>query len=222
MTFEAMEAIKKADKVFCLMSDLMTEKWIKEMNSSTECLQYLKDLPRKKTYENWVDSVLESVRKGKHTCLAVYGHPGILAYCSRTAIPIAKNEGYDALMLPGISAESCLLCDLHVDPGEGGMQSYKSSEFLTRKPEFDTGSHLVLWDVAFVDYACLPDQIYRDGLERLSKYLIERYGAEHEAFVYEASRNPALNPIVLSLPLEKLASAQFGGRTLLYVPPLKI
>lgn len=221
MTFEALEAIENADKVFYLTSDLMTEKWLKEMNPSAECLQYYKDRPRKETYEHWVNLLLNSVRQGQQTCLAVYGHPGVLAYCSRKVIPIAKSEGYKAVMMPGISAEACLLCDLQVDPGEGGMQSYKSSEFLSRKPEFDTCSHLVLWDVAIVDYAFLPDQIYKEGLERLSEYLIQKYGADHEVFVYEASRNPVLNPIILSLPLKDLATARFGGRIMLYVPPLK-
>lgn len=221
MTLEALEAIKQAERIFYLMSDLMSEKWLKEMNPSAKCLQYYQDRPRRETYENWVELLLSSVRQGLQTCLAVYGHPGVLAYCSRKAIPIARSEGYKAVMMPGISAEACLLCDLHVDPGEGGMQSYKSSEFLSRKPGFDTCSHLVLWDVAFVDYAFLPDQIYREGLERLSEYLIQKYGADHEVFVYEASRNPALNPIILSLPLKDLAKARFGGRTMLYVPPLK-
>ena len=221
MTFEALEAIKRAEKLFYLMSDIMSEKWLQEMNPSAESLQYDEDRPRKETYENWVELLLSSVRQGQHTCLAVYGHPGVLAYCSKKAIPIARSEGYKAVMLPGISAEACLLCDLHVDPGEGGLQSYKASEFLFRKPVFDTRSHLVLWDVAFVDYSYLPTQIYREGLKRLSEYLIQKYGAEHEVVVYEASRNPALDPIILSVPLNDLAKARFGGRTMLYVPPLK-
>ena len=50
-------------------------------------------------------------------------------------------------MLPGVSAEDCLVADLGVDPGEHGWQSWEATGFLLRGFRPDPTAGLVLWQV---------------------------------------------------------------------------
>ena len=61
----------------------------------------------------------------------------------------ARAEGFNARMLPGISAEDCLFANLGADPGTHGCQSFEATSFLLRKPKFDTLTHLILWQILF-------------------------------------------------------------------------
>ena len=62
------------------------------------------------------EAILEPVRAGKRVCAAFYGHPGVFVLPSHDAISRARAEGFEATMLPGVSAEDCLVADLGVDP----------------------------------------------------------------------------------------------------------
>jgi hypothetical protein len=222
MTMEAVAAIKNAEKVYYNVADVMTARWIEELNRSAESLPgYDPDESRLHTYDRWVDLILGSVRKGLRTCAASYGHSGIFTYFARTAIRLAQQEGYDAVMLPGISSEACLMCDLVVDPAEGGWQSYGATDFVKRKPAFDTRSQLILWQIKVVDWPGLPDRIHREGLRRLADLLMAHYGPEHEVVIYEASRNPAIEPVILTVALKDLPEAHFRSSATLYVPRLR-
>ena len=222
MTLEALEAIQRTEKLYYAMADIMTERWLEELNPSAEPLpDYFPDRPRKETYDHWVKIILDSVRQGLRTCAASYGHAGVFTFFSRTAMRAAWREGYEAVMLPGISTEASLLCDLLVDPAEGGWQSYGAAYFLKRKPVFDIRSQLILWMITTVDCSGPPNQVHRKGLRRLSEHLMEHYGTEHEVVVYEASRNPALAPIITSVPLRRLPEVKCGCAATLYVPRLE-
>ena len=52
-----------------------------------------------------VDRILASVRDGRRTVAAFYGHPGVFAFATHESIRRARAEGYRARMLPGVSAE---------------------------------------------------------------------------------------------------------------------
>ena len=222
MTLEALEAIQQAEKLYYTGVDVMTAKWLEEMNRSAERLPgYIPDRPRREAYNVWIEMILSSVRKGIKACAATYGHPGIFSYFARTSVRMARSEGFEAAMLPGISSEASLLCDVLVDPAEGGWQSYLASYFLNQKPVFDTSSQLMLWQITVVDCCGPPTEAHMPGLKRLTEYLVEHYGPEHQVVVYEASRNPALDPAILLMPLRKLAEGRFREIASLYIPPTK-
>ena len=222
MTLEGLQAIQEAEKVYFNVADELTASWIHEINPNAEALPgYFPDRGRQETYDLWVDLILQSVRDGWQTCAVSYGHSGVFVYFSRAAIKIARKEGYRAVMLPGISTEACLLCDLLVDPAENGWQSYSANDFLRRKPVFDTKSQLVLWQLRVVNWTGPPVEIHREGLQNLTDFLVEHYGEDHEVFVYEASRNPALDPVIQPITLKRLPKVKFRRSATLYVPPLK-
>ncbi|MBB1392125.1 hypothetical protein H5185_22510, partial [Shewanella sp. SG44-6] len=100
---------------------------------------------RRATYAEMVNAVLCEVRLGKLVVCALYGHPGVFACVGHLSIKQARLEGYDASMLPGISAEACLWADLGIDPGNSGHQSFEATQFMIYHHVPDPTTHLLLW-----------------------------------------------------------------------------
>src|SRR3970282_2169154 len=94
--------------------------------------------PRYRTYREMADRILSAVRAGAQVCAAFYGHPGVFVRPSHDAIRRAPREGFPARMLPGVSAEDCLVADLGVNPGEIGSQSFEATDFLGYRRRFDS------------------------------------------------------------------------------------
>ena len=83
----------------------------------------------------------------QHICVALEGHPSVFATPALNAVILAKQHGYYAKILPGISSEDCLFADLLIDPGSSGCQSFEATDFLIHKRIFDPTCHLILWQV---------------------------------------------------------------------------
>ncbi|KAJ2931620.1 hypothetical protein H1R20_g5340, partial [Candolleomyces eurysporus] len=88
--------------------------------------------------------MLSKVRSGQDVVGLFYGHPGVFAHPSHRAIKIAREEGYLAKMLPGISAEDCLFADLGIDPSINGTTTYEATDLLTHDRPLDPASNLIL------------------------------------------------------------------------------
>ena len=115
---------------------------------STSC--YEEGASHRAAYERMAEAILEPVRAGKRVCAVFYGHPGVFVLPSHDAISRARAEGFDATMLPGVSAEDCLVADLGVDPARNGLQSYEAGDFLRRRPVIEPTTALVLWQIGVV------------------------------------------------------------------------
>ena len=123
VTLEALEAVRRCDKLLHVGADVVTRRWLEEQNATAEALpNYLPGQPRSATYALWVERVLAEVRSGARVCAAAYGHPGMYVNFTGAAIRRARAEGFGAVMLPGISAEATLMSDLLVDPANVGWQ----------------------------------------------------------------------------------------------------
>jgi uncharacterized protein YabN with tetrapyrrole methylase and pyrophosphatase domain len=219
-TDEARDRIERAGKVLYMFADQAPISWIERLNPSAESLYrfYAAGKPRRETYHEMVEEILTWVRKGLDVCVALYGHPGVFVTPSHEAVRRAREEGFKAVMLPGISAEDCLYADLGVDPGEG-CQSYEATEFLLFKRSFDTGAALILWQVDGVGErggAVAPNL---RGLQVLAERLEERYGPDHKVVLYEASPYPVGDPSIERVSLRDLPSAVPTPMATLYVPP---
>jgi uncharacterized protein YabN with tetrapyrrole methylase and pyrophosphatase domain len=79
-----------------------------------------------------------------------YGHPGVFVHSSHAAIKKAREEGYLAGMIPGISAADCLFADIGVDPSTSGCQFLEATDFLLRDRRLDVTGHVVLWQIGCV------------------------------------------------------------------------
>lgn len=225
VTQQALACMEKAEKLFHLTADPVSAVWVAGLNASAESLHdaYAVGRPRLDSYLEMVERMLAPVRRGLDVCAAFYGHPGTLVFPAHEAIRRAREEGYEARMLPGVSAADCLVAELGIDPGADGCQMYDATGFLYRKRRFDPTCPLILWQISLIAFpSVLPTNGLwgRRGLEVLTEVLLEDYPPGHEVVVYEAARLPVCRPKVARLPLSGLAAADITGSSTLYVPPL--
>lgn len=223
ITFEARQAIETAEKVLYVVADRAVEHWIKQLQPEAESLLHLygSGKHRRDTYEEMVDRILVCVRAGQQVCAVFYGHPGVFVYPSHKAVRLARQEGFEATMTAGISAEDCFFADLGVDPASHGHQSYEATNFLVRKRRFDPYAGLILWQIGVIgDTSVRPaGTVNEQGLSTLIEVLREDYEADHEVVVYEAAQWTIAQPTIQHVPLSGLLDARITPISTLYVPP---
>ena len=221
LTPEARHALEHADEVLYMASDPAMAMWLAELNPNSRSLAgfYRPAVPRRQIYEEMVEEILGAVRRGARVCAAFYGHPGVVVTPSHEAIARARAEGYEARMLPAISAEDCLIADLGVDPMHG-WQSYDATALLLGRHVLDPTASLVIWQVdatGKLDWDLAPKPA---GLQALSDYLLGLYPPEHEIVFYNASIYPVAGPVIERIRLDTLATLEAAPAPTLYVPPL--
>ena len=195
---------------------------LESLNRSARSLTslYRAGVPRRRIYEEMVEEILGAVREAKRVCAVFYGHPGVYVEPSHEAVRRAREEGFEARMLPAVSAEDCLVADLGVDPGEYGWQSWEATGFLLHGFRPDPTAGLVLWQVDGIgklDWNLEPDP---RGLRALAEVLGELYPPEHELVFYRASIYPIVPGKAVRMPMHKLATLDSPPAPTLYVPPL--
>jgi uncharacterized protein YabN with tetrapyrrole methylase and pyrophosphatase domain len=221
LSFEARAALEHADKVLYLVADPLTQSWITQTNRQAESLEHLygRGKARLDTYREMIERILACVRKGLEVCVAFYGHPGVFVYPSHEAIRRARLEGFNARMLPGISALDCLVADLGVDPGAMGCQSFEATDFLVHGRRIDTTSALILWQIGAIGQVDLRSRCSARGLAVLVQKLGEHYDPSHPAVIYEASQYSICDPVIKRVPLARVPKAGVTYGSTLYVPP---
>jgi uncharacterized protein YabN with tetrapyrrole methylase and pyrophosphatase domain len=222
MTVEAREYIKSARHIVALVADPVTLAWLKQCNPRTESLQrfYADGKDRRITYEEIVEYIMGLLRRGRHVCFVLYGHPGVFALPPHELMRRARRERIPAQMLPGVSTEDCLFTDLGVDPGTSGCQSFEATDFLLRRREFDPCSALILWQFGVIGEVSCPKAMRRDCVRALTERLAQSYPRDHELIIYEAAVYPLCEPIRRRVRLSRLARTRYLPISTLFVPPL--
>ena len=213
LTVEARDEIELADDVLHVVADPIAATRLESLNRSARSLTslYRAGVPRRRIYEEMVEEILAAVREGKRVCAVFYGHPGVYVEPSHEAVRRAREEGFEARMLPAVSAEDCLVADLGVDPGEHGWQSWEATGFLLHGFRPDPTAGLVLWQVDGIgklDWNLDPDP---RGLQALAEVLGELYPPEHELVFYRASIYPIIPGEAVRMPLRELAATRLAA-----------
>ncbi|HEY1648916.1 MAG TPA: SAM-dependent methyltransferase [Terracidiphilus sp.] len=222
LTNESIAAMRNADKIFYGVSDPIAESLILQLNPSAESVLkfYVDGKSRLQTYKDIVDQILESVRGGTRTCAVFYGHPGVFVLPAHRAIRQARSEGYEARMLPGISAQDCLFADLGVDPADNGCQSYEATDFVLHQRKLDPSSAVILWQISFIGHWIFQEAGYTNlGLPLLLEKLSEYYRPDHGVFIYEAAVFPGCEPVIRPTTLCQLPETPLTSASTLYIPP---
>ena len=221
LTPQARAAIEQADEVLYLAAEPAAAAWVAGLNPSSRSLDvhYEPGRPRRDAYESMVEEILAAVRAGREVCAAFYGHPGVFVAPAHEAIRRARREGFEATMLPGISAEDCLFADLGLEPGRTGWQSYEGTDFLLHRRRPDTAALLILWQISVIGRDDAVTGADRSGLCILAEYLGRFYPPAHETIVYEASPYPVADPSVQRIPLAEVRGAEITPLATLVVPP---
>jgi uncharacterized protein YabN with tetrapyrrole methylase and pyrophosphatase domain len=214
--------IEQADVVFAGLSDGVVETWLRRMHPDIRSLQsfYKEGKSRMKTYREWVELMMTEVRAGKRVCGVFYGHPGIFAWSPHKVIEVARAEGFQAHMEPGVSAEDCLYADLGIDPGRFGCQHFEASQLLFYERVLDTTGYVVLWQLSVVGDRSLArfstESPYR---QLLIERLYDDYPSDHEVIVYRAATLPIEKARIQRVPLKDLAGVTLTGQETVVLPP---
>jgi uncharacterized protein YabN with tetrapyrrole methylase and pyrophosphatase domain len=222
LTQEGRLRIESADDVLYLLAEVAPTAWLHRLNPVAESLLrlYRPDQDHREVYEAIVEAVMERVRLDRNVCMVTYGHPGVFDDSSHEAVRRAREEGFRAELLPGISSIDCLFVDLGIDPGGRGLQLFDATDFIVSRRTPDIAVPLVLWQISVIGQTRTTGTVNRDGLRVLAERLEERYGADHEVIVYEASPFPVGRPQIETSSIEDLAGAPVTGLSTLYVPPV--
>lgn len=228
----AQSYIETADVVIAAVPNIFARKWLQGVAKEYICLLgYYSDCDvegknRRDTYRRMADTILAEVRAGKTVCAAFYGHPGIFACISHMAIADARAEGYHAEMLPGISAEDCLVADLGIDPGRTGMQSMETTQFMIYERRIDPTALLILWQPGLAGELSLKRfDTTAARLQVLVAKLARDYPLDHPVILYEAATHPLEQTRMDTILLRDLPEARLQQITTLVIPaayPLKL
>jgi len=224
LTSEARIAISNSDKLLFLVADFLTQDWLRKANPTAEDLHcfYSDRKPREETYRDMSSHIMRFVREGKSVCAAFYGHPGVFAAPTHMAIKQAREEGFKAQMLPGISAEDCLFAELGIDPARTGCQSFETTDFLLYKRKFDPCCSLILWQVGVIGNFDYRDRGYdTSGIPTLVNHLKQFYPSDHEVTLFEAATYNVCESSVEKMALGGLSSARLTSSSTLYISPVR-
>ncbi|EEB90231.1 hypothetical protein MPER_11585 [Moniliophthora perniciosa FA553] len=165
--------------------------------------------------------MLQEVRKGYQVLGVFYGHPGVFVNPSHRAIALAREEGFKAKMLAGVSAEDCLFADLEFDPAILGCMTCEASECLARDRPFNPFIHNIIWQVGSIGITNMS--FSNDKFSILVDRLEKDFGPNHTVVHYVGRVLPqAVSKIetftVADLRKEGVQS-HFDPVSTLYVPP---
>eukprot|EP01105_Mastigella_eilhardi_P001245 TRINITY_DN1152_c0_g1_i1.p1 TRINITY_DN1152_c0_g1~~TRINITY_DN1152_c0_g1_i1.p1 ORF type:complete len:325 (-),score=71.46 TRINITY_DN1152_c0_g1_i1:778-1752(-) len=226
LTLGAITHLLAADVVVYVVADRLTERALLQLRPDAVDFYpfYDEGKPRETTYFQEKELLLRCVRAGLDVVAAFYGHPGVFCDPGHQAIWEAKREGYEARMLPAVSAEDCLYAELGVDPAFPGVQSLEATDFLAFKRELCTECNVLLWQAGCVcDLRFSRKGVVREGAELLVDRLIEIYGEGHKVvpYVFSPLAPAPSEGCALSLrDLRATATCKLTAITTLYIPPL--
>ena len=225
VTPEAEAYMRRAQRLFYLVLDPITETWLRSVNPKASSLHdlYGTGKPRRRTYREMTARITAAVAAGEQVCVAFYGHPGVFVQTTRDAVRAVRRAGRPARVVPAISAEACLYADLGVDPAVSGVQAFEATDFLLYRRRIDPSSALILWQIGVLGDTTTrdPKLPYRaDRMAVLARRLMRDYPARHRVVLYEASTFPGRPPRIERVGLAALARAPIRPLMTLYVPPL--
>lgn len=206
-TRDAEEELLSADAVFHCVYDKVTQTWIGQIRPDAYDLRILygENIDRHLTYVRMAEAMLHFVRLGKKVVAVLYGHPGVFAMPAHRAVHIARSEGHQAKMRPGISALDYLVADIGFDPALPGLATFEATDMLLRKRRIDPTLHVVLWQVGVVgEFQFSPGGFENRGFEMLVARLKETYGPDWEVTHYIAPQYVGIEPLIERIPVARL------------------
>jgi uroporphyrin-III C-methyltransferase len=225
LTLEAKAQIEQADQVLAAVPNGVIADHLLQLNPCFESLMplYGEGRTRPQTYEAMTQCMIHAVQAGKKVCAVFYGHPGVFVTPSHEAIRRLRQQGYRARMLPGISADACLIADLGLDPSDHGWASYEATAFLFSRRPLDPTVSMLLWQIGIIGECSLtryePGQ---NALHVLRDLLLTAFPATHRLCLYEASSIPGLAPRMEWFALADLPSLRTQPYSTLLIPAVDL
>ncbi|OAX33396.1 hypothetical protein K503DRAFT_700462, partial [Rhizopogon vinicolor AM-OR11-026] len=194
-------------------------------NSTADCFDlsvfYDKNKGRYDSYIQMCEAMLKDVRAGHDVLGVFYGHPGVFVSPSHRAIAVARQEGYEARMLPGISAEDYMFADLEFDPAVSGCNTCEATEILLRDKPLDPSVQNIIWQVGSVGVVDM--EFSKSKFHLLVDRLEKDFGPDHKVVHYIGAVLPQSTTTMDTFTIAELrkedVAKQFGTISTLYIPP---
>lgn len=218
---EAQAHIEQAEVLVVHVPDALGMIWLRERHPDLIDLQscYRESANRADAYELMVQRTVAPAIAGKRVVAVFYGHPGVFVSPSHEAIKRARAAGISARMLPGISAEDCLVADVGFDPAEGGCAQFEATQFLFNQYPLQSSMHLILWQACVVgDHTLTTRAPARGGLSTLKQKLLRYHPPSHMVALYEAPTLSLCSARVEWIALADLDTARLSQITTLFIP----
>lgn len=207
--------IRSADQVFHCVYDKLAQAWIGKIRPDSYDVRILygSNIDRYCTYVRMAEALLHYVRKGQKVVAIYYGHPGIFAMPAHRAVHIARAEGHEAIMRPGISALDYLVADIGFDPALPGLLTFEATDMLLRRRRIDPTLHVVLWQVGVVgEFQFNPGGFENKGFELLVDALRDTYGGDWEVTHYVAPQYVGIEPRIERFRIDALLDPEVRRR----------
>ncbi|KAG6330821.1 hypothetical protein ID866_8267 [Astraeus odoratus] len=224
ITLETLSHIEQADKVYYGVTDPATEAFIRD-KSKGDCsdlrVYYDTNKHRYESYVQMCEVMLKDVRAGNDVLGIFYGHPGVFVSPSHRAIAIARDEGFQAKMLPGISAEDYMFADLGFDPAIPGCMTQEATAIVVQNKKLDPSVHNIIWQVGGVG---VHDMVFDNAqFHHLVDRLEEDFGPDHKVMHYIGAVLPQSATVMEEYTIADLRKEevvkQFNPVSTFYVPP---
>ncbi|QDP73711.1 hypothetical protein FOG18_13715 (plasmid) [Legionella israelensis] len=231
MTHEVQAIIQHSDCVVFLVNDPAMKKWILENSKKAISLDsiYFGSKLRKNSYDSICQEIIRVTKLHKSTSFITYGHPLFLSNLSKQLIEKIEEKYPSVLVeiLPGISSLDTMLCDLRVDPVNGGLQAYEATDFINSHYQINSDSHLILWQIGIAgiqtivqDEEELIDNCQKkQALLKIQQKLLSIYQETHPVTLYVASIYPSIPFKKIDIPLFKLDGVNIPRLATAYIPP---
>eukprot|EP01113_Clastostelium_recurvatum_P029075 TRINITY_DN350_c1_g1_i4.p1 TRINITY_DN350_c1_g1~~TRINITY_DN350_c1_g1_i4.p1 ORF type:complete len:769 (+),score=175.33 TRINITY_DN350_c1_g1_i4:58-2364(+) len=217
LTFEAKAHIQQAEEVYYLLSDAVTEQWVRQNNPNAHDLAswYATNKPRTHSYIQMRMELVEAVRRGAYVVAVFYGHPGVFVDPGHKAIKQVREEleGCEAEMLPAISSVDCMYGDVGFDPALPGTQSFDAIDYMIHERSICTDMHIIIWQAGSLESFGIRPSALLDAL-------IAVYGKDHPIVHYVAPQYITQESYVHRSTLGKFPVENIRSASSLYVPPL--
>jgi len=223
LTQEALAVIQGAEKLYYLTNEPVMSDWLENNGNNSQSLEELyfsKEL-RCESYDLIVSEVLSSSDKYKSICFAAYGHPLMLNEISEKIL-LMSGPHIETSVIPGISTENVMFCDLGVDPLKLGLQSYEATYLLASKLKINTNANLVLWQAGVVGVTGhTAGHNGNPGIDSIQKKLqLLGYAEKHIIYFYEASLYPQKPPVIIESTIKEMSSKKISTLMTLFVPAM--
>lgn len=225
MTFEAAEAIRAADvTLFNVGNHALAVDWLNENARRAIDLYgfYGDGKSRQRTYEEMVDAILTELRAGHEVVAAFYGHPGVFVGPGFDAIKKARAEGFEAHMLPGVSAVDCMFADLEFDPAPYGCSMVEASDYVLMQRNYDPRMPLIIWQAGVVGDVSFNAKGHAtaESEDMLKRRLLRDYAPDHPIITYVAATLPGMKAKTRTATIGTLEELHLNASSTCLVPPV--
>lgn len=176
-------------------------------------------------YNRIAAMVIEAALDHPPVSFAIAGHPLVFVYPTQQILAVADQLGLRVKVLPGISSFDCMIVDLQLDPGSGGVQMFETTGLLLQQRPLYPDVPCFLWQVGAVETRLFTRAKSVPGrFTRLQNHLLKYYPAAHKVKVVYSSSHPLAASTILEFRIDEmhLHAEQIHPGATLYLPPARL